>query len=253
MKKPVSLIISIVAIFIFAIHVGASTQMMHISGSTTVQKRILAPAKSAIKDETGITLRVRGINSGNGFEELRKGLVPASIASSPLELLLENAGMVNDNRFQEHKLMEDVIVPIVNSSNPVSELTWKQLSDINTGKITNWKEVGGPALAIQVITSQPTAATRKVFQKQVMRKQPYVENAMEVKSTRHEIALVEDNMGAIGAVSEGFVRMFPDMVKVIGTARISRPLSFITKGDPTPDVQQIIDFLKTPRAKRLFK
>ena len=253
MKIFTGILLVVVSVLAFAIHVGASTKTLKIAGSTTVQKRIVEPAKRAIEDSTGIIVKVRGIDSGNGFEELRNGRVPASISSSTLESLLENAGIADDKRFQEHVIAEDVIVPIVHPSNPVSELTWEQLSDINTGKITNWKDVGGPDMIICVITSQPTSATRRVFQKQVMKKQPFVKTTTEVSSTRHEIYMVEDDIGGIGAVSEGFVKMFPDMVKVVKTSRISRPLSFITKGDPNPDIKAIIDFLRTPDAKKLYQ
>jgi phosphate transport system substrate-binding protein len=167
--------------------------------------------------------------------------------------LLEKAGLPNDGTYQEHVIIEDVIVPIVHKSNPVSELTWQQLSDINTGKITNWKEVGGPDQKIIVVTSQPTAATRRVFQKKVMKKAPYIKGIREVKSTRQEVGLVAKFKGGIGAVSEGFVKMNSGKVKVIKTERIARPLSFITKGDPNADIQSIIDYLRTPEASKIYK
>jgi len=222
-------------------------------GSTTVQKRVLEPAADAIKDETGIQVKVIGINSGKGFKKLVAGNAAASISSSPLSSLLEKAGIPEDGTYQEHVIIEDVIVPIVHKSNPVSELTWEQLSDINTGKITNWKEVGGPDQKIVVVTSQPTAATRRVFQKKVMKKAPYIKGVREVKSTRQEVDLVAKFKGGIGAVSEGFVRMNPGKVKVIKTPEISRPLSIITKGNPSSKVKAIIAYLKTPEAQKFFK
>jgi len=222
-------------------------------GSTTVQKRIIEPVASAIEAETGIKVTVRGINTGLGFRELMEGKVPASVASSPLSLLLKDLGLPEDNTYQEHILFTDVIVPIVNLNNPVSELSWNQLSDINTGKIINWKEAGGSDQQIVVVTSQPTAATREVFQATVMKKADYVKGAREVRSTREEIDLVEKLKGGIGAVSEGFVLLNPGKVKVVKTTKISRPLSIITKGSPSPEVKAIIDFLKTPKASKLFK
>jgi phosphate transport system substrate-binding protein len=234
-----------------ALHAGAA--QLEMSGSTTVQKRILEPAASAIEKATGITVRVRGINSGKGFAELRSGKVTASISSSPLSLLLEKAGLPDDGAYQEHVITKDVIVPIVHNSNPVSRLSWKQLADINAGRITNWKDVGGPEQKIIVVTSQPTAATRIVFQKQVMKKAPYVSGAREVKSTRQEVNLVAKYKGGIGAVSESFVAMNRGKVKVIKTKEISRPLSIITRGEPAPEVKSLIDFLRKPEAAKNFK
>jgi phosphate transport system substrate-binding protein len=230
-----------------------AAEELAVSGSTTVQKRILEPAAEAIEKATGIKVTVRGINSGEGLKELREGKVVASISSSPLELLLRKAGLPNDGTYVEHIIVQDVIVPIVNNGNSVSKLTWRQLSDINTGKITDWKEVGGPSLPIVVVTSQPTAATRLVFQEIVMDKAPYVAGAREVKSTRQEVGLVAKYKGGIGAVSEGFVAQNPGQVKTVKTDAITRPLSFITKGKPNSQVQAVLDFLKTPEAQKNFQ
>ena len=224
-----------------------------LAGSTTIQKRVLEPAASAIEATTGIKVKVRGINTGKGFDELRNGKVPASIASSPLSMILEKVGLPDDGTYQEHVIVKDVIVPIVHRSNPVSELNWEQLAAINTGRITNWKEVGGPDQKIIVVTSQPTAATRRVFQKMVMKKAPYIKGAREVRSTRQEVGLVAKLKAGIGAVSEGFVIMNPGKVKVVKTPEISRPLSIITKGNPSVAVKTVISFLSTPEAQKLFK
>ncbi|MBC8414017.1 substrate-binding domain-containing protein [bacterium] len=224
-----------------------------VSGSTTVQKRILEPARDVIKAATGIDVTVRGISSGEGFIELMEGKVPASVASSSLKSLLDKNGLPDDGTYKEHKIIEDVIVPIVHKSNPVTELTWQQLADINTGKVKNWKEVGGPDQKIIVITSSSTSATRKVFQKKVMKKEPYIDGVREVQSTREEVGLVSKFKGGIGAVSLAFVEMNPGKVSVIKTEEISRPLSFITKGAPSQDIQTVIDYLRTPDAAKVFK
>ena len=108
-------------------------------------------------------------------------------------------------------------------------------------------------MKIIVVTSQPTAATRIVVQKLVMKKQPYVKGAREVKSTRQEVVLVGKYKGGIGAVSEGFVAMNKDKVNIVKTDEISRPLSFITIGAPPADVQKVIDYLLTAEAKKYFK
>ena len=224
-----------------------------VAGSTTIQKRVLEPAKEGIKGATGIDLKVRGIGSGGGFKELMDGKIPASVASSPLASLLKKNNLTDDGTYQEHVIIEDVIVPIVHNTNPVKELTWEQLADIHTGKITNWKEVGGADQQIIVVTSHTGSATKAVFQKKVMKKAAYVKGARTVKSTRQEVGLVSKFKGGIGAVSKGFVDMNPGKINVVSTEEISRPLSFISKGAPNADIQAVIDYLRTPDAKKLYK
>ena len=224
-----------------------------LSGSTTVQKRVLEPAAKAIEAATGIKVTVRGTSSGKGFKEILNGKASASIASSPLSSLLSKNKLSDDGTYQQHVLTSDVIVPIVHPSNPVSALSHEQLSDINIGKVRNWKDVGGNDQKIVVITSKKGSATRSVFQKIVMNKAPYVKGVREVSSTRQEVDRVGKFKGGIGAVSEVFVASNPGKVKVIKTNPISRPLCIITKGAPSADLQKVIDYLQSAEAKKHFK
>lgn len=252
MKKFAVVVVCVVAVLAFSVFTAAASELL-LAGSTTVQKRVLEPSIGAIEAETGIKVKVLGINSGRGFSELRQGKIRASISSSPLDLLLQKAGLADDGTYVEHVIVKDNIVPLVHMENQVTELSWQQLSDINTGKVTNWSEVGGTDRKIIVVTSQPTAATRIVFQKMVMKKDPYATGARVVRSTRQEVDYVSKFKGGIGAVSKGFVLMNPGKVKVLGTRKISRPLSIITKGKPDPDVQSVITYLRTPEAQKLFR
>jgi phosphate transport system substrate-binding protein len=223
-----------------------------LAGSTTVQKRILEPAAAEIEEATGIKVKVIGVGTGKGFRQLRQGKIVASVASTSLESLLAKYSLPDDGTYIAHVIAEDVIVPIVNKDNPVSSLSLQQLSDINTGKIDNWSQVGGKDQPIVVVSSHEGSATRSVFQKQVMKKAPYIKTARTVKSTRQEVRLVSQYKGGIGAVSRGFIAMNPGRVKVLKTTEISRPLIIITKGEPKGDIKKLIDFLRTEEARKNF-
>lgn len=230
-------------------------------GSTTCQKRFLEPGNDALKVITGVDVKVIGVGTGKGMIGLLEGKTPAAAASSSLESALKSAQKaaaaagkevtIPDN-LQFHEIYKDLIVPIVHKDNPVSALTWDQLKDIHTGKITNWKDVGGPDLQIVIVTSHEGSATKAVFQSEVMKKEPYVTNAIIVKSTRLEINEVSKNKGAIGAVSEGFHKQNPEDSKIVSTETISRPLALITVGPPTDAVQKVIDFYKSGAGKKFF-
>ena len=251
-KKTIAMAMGAILLNASAVATATATEIT-LSGSTTVQKRILEPAADSIEAATGVKVSVRGTSSGKGFKEILDGKTSASIASSSLASLLSKNKLPDDNTYQEHTIISDVIVPIVNKSNSVTELTHQQLADINTGKVTNWKDVGGPDMKIVVVTSNKGSATRAVFQKKVMEKAPYVKGVREVSSTRQEVDLVSKFKGGIGAVSEAFVAANPDKVKIVKTDPISRPLNIITKGAPSADLQKVIDYLKTADAKKHFK
>lgn len=244
----------------FANTVAAEQAMVW--GSTTCQKRFLEPGNDALKAATGIDVKVVGVGTGKGLLALLKGKAAASAASEDLDGAIGSAkkaaaksgkSMDFPSDLVYHEIARDTIVPIVHKDNPVSSLTWAQLKDLNTGKIKNWSEVGGPNLPVQIITSHAGSATRSVFQKMVMKKEDYVADAIKVRSTRKEINEVSKHKGAIGAVSEGFFRLNPGQSKIVQTNSISRPLGLITRGEPSVAIKQVIDFYRSEDGKQYIK
>ena len=261
MKKSLfSCLLAVACMFVFVATTSAET--VKVWGSTTCQKRFLEPGAKALEEATGIKVKVLGVGTGRGILALLYGKAMVSASSSPLGSSIKSAKKAAQksgkpeptipDTIMFHEIAKDVIVPIVHKDNPVSSLTFEQLSDLNTGKITNWKDVGGPDLAVKVITSHAGSATKAVFQNKVMKKADYIANATRVKSTRLEINEVSNDKGAVGAVSEGFFKQNPGRAKVIKTGFIERPLALITIGTPAPEVQKMIDFF-IGEGKKFFK
>ena len=229
-------------------------------GSTTCQKRFLEPGAKALKEATGVNIKVFGVGTGKGMIALLDGKTNVAITSNNMEGTLKSAQKVRKkagkpaveipDNLQFHEITIDIIVPIVNKANPVESLTWAQLAGLNTGTITNWKEVGGNDVPVQVVTSHTGSSTKAVFQKQVMKKAAYAAKAIEVKSTRLEINEVSKAIGGVGAVSAGFFNLNPGKTKLVKTDTVSRPLALVTIGDPAPEVQKIIDFFRSAEGKK---
>lgn len=241
---------------------GAQAQEVTIAGSTTVQKRMLEPGAAGLKAATGIDVKVQGVGTGKGMIALFEGKVPAAAASETLLDAVASAqkaakeaekAITVPSNLQFHEMFQDSIVVIVNKDNPVSALSKDQLKDLNSGKVKNWKEVGGPDLAVKVITSHAGSATRAVFQKQVMDGADYPAGVTEVRTTREEINEVSRDAGAIGAVSEGFFAQNQGKSKTVKTPAISRPLGLVTVGDASPEVKKIVDFFKSAEGKKLVQ
>jgi phosphate transport system substrate-binding protein len=240
----------------------AAAGQIDVWGSTTCQKSFLEPGNDAFKAASGDTIKVYGVGTGKGMMALLEGKTKVAAASSPLASAIKSAQKAAKEAGKDvaipdnlvfHELAKDVIVPIVHESNPVSALSFDQLSKLNSGEVTNWKDVGGPDLAVKVVTSHAGSATRAVFQEKVMKKAEYVTDATLVNSTRLEIQQVAKNAGGIGAVSEDFYKQNPAGVKLIKTDEISRPLALITIGEPTPEVQKLIDFFRSPAGQKFFE
>src|SRR3990172_4313675 len=97
---------------------------------------------------------------------------------------------------------KDAIGVLVNLANPVSDLSFAQLKGIFTGKITNWKEVGGPDLPVKVYVVNPQSATRKVFAKIVLGGEDY--SGKNIETVRPDQAIIDKvaaDKGGIGQLS----------------------------------------------------
>lgn len=250
-RRLLAAVLVILAVFPAAFIFGQYSQLI-LYGSTTCISRFLEPGDAELEKETGIMLKTVGTGTGQGLFALIQGLVEVSAASEPLDEAIKSAKKfaatknidtlaVPDNlRF--HKIMDDEIVVIVHRENPVTSLTWKQLKDLHTGAIKNWKEVGGLDMPVKIVTSHAGSATRQFFQKTVMEGAPYVPTAITVNPTAKEIEMVSRDQGAIGAVSKMFYVKFPQNTKALRTEGIVRPLGLITRGEPSEKVQKVISF-----------
>ena len=206
----------------------AQAEVVKLHGSTTCQKRIFEPGKDALKKATGIDIELVGNGTGNGLEDLVTGKADASMASEEVADAIASmkaaTGKDAPADLKPNVITSDVIKVIVNPANPVNKLSKEQLKGLHNGKIENWKDVGGPDLPVIVVTSHLGSATKKVFQKVIMDGDPYVEGAIEVKTTREEIDNVAQLPEGIGAVSLGFVNLpgNKEKVKMVETQEISQ-------------------------------
>ena len=241
---------------------AAIADTLEVSGSTTVQERAFKGADDKLKTVTGMDIKFLPVGSGRGLMALVDGKVPVSATSETLADTVESAKKAAkdmDKTFAApanlvfHEISRDAIVVIVHKDNSVGSLTKAQLKDLNTGKVKNWKEVGGPDLAVRVISSHAGSATRSVFQKQMMDGAEYVAGFAEIRTTKEEINEVSKDKGGIGAVSEAFFAANKGQSKVVKTPEIVRPLALITAGEPKPEVKKLIDYFLSAEGKKNMK
>ena len=167
MRKIVSVLsAAVLTLTLCACSSGSSTSSITVAGSTTCLP-IAEIAAEGFKEETGIDVLVSGLGSSAGIEAVSAGT--ADIASSSRGL---NADEL-DLGLTPIVIAHDGIAVIVNDDNPVDNLSTEQLRDIYAGKITNWKEVGGEDLRIQVINRDEASGTREAFRTIVMDGTPF--------------------------------------------------------------------------------
>ena len=229
---------------IFTTSACAETVSMH--GATTVLNMVVTPHRAAVEKATGHTLAIVGNATGKGLVDLSDGKAEIAMVSEPMEIALSAAQLagksIDPKTLQFYEIRKDEIVFVVHPSNSVSSLSWEQLSDIHTGKITNWKQVGGKDQAIVVYSDATTGGTRAMVKKLVMNGKEYASNVKALISVARVAESVPKDENGIGGVGRGFVDA--SKLKVIQTNKLERPLGFVTLGAPSPKAKQVIDAFK---------
>lgn len=208
-------------------------------------ENVLKPVKDAFEKATGIKLAIISSGPKIALQDLEKGNVDAASAGLTLDDWLalmkkEGAEVKNPDAFQPVVIGKDRIAVLVHKDNPVTKLGKEQLSGLFSGKIQNWKEVGGADLAVIVVWGKLTTGTNSLFTKQMLGDTPVTKDLLEVNTAADIKQAVATNAEAIGigpsAVADGSVR-------VVATPEIARPITLLTRGKPSAEVQQLLDFV----------
>ena len=227
----------------------AARTVVKLYGAASVIDGLISPHKIKVEKATGYILEVVKSNAGKGLIDLVDGKCDASLASASVETVAKGAKAagreLDTTRLQLHAIQMDQVVFAVNPANTVQSLTFPQLKDIHTGKITNWKELGGADLQIKVVTDTLSSATRGLIKQAVLKNEEYLKETLAVNVATISAEVAKDP-AAIGGLGAGFVK--PGVV-VVKTGKIERPLGLITVGPPSEKVRKVIEAYKAAVAK----
>jgi len=243
-------------------------------GSDTIVNLALAWAERYQAEHLEIRISVTGGGSGTGIASLINGTV--DIANASRKIKEEEIAEAQSNGVEpvEHIIARDAIAVIVNPENPVSKLTLKQISDIYSGKIINWSEVGGDDRPIVRLSRETNSGTHVYFLETVLRlgdsddKTLFSMDTLLLPSSEGIIAEVRQNPNAIGYDGLGYV---PDDLKMIAIAEeeggayvlpsiptvndktypIARDLYMYTDGEPTGIVKEYLEWILASDAQEI--
>ena len=245
-------------------------------GSNTVTPLSTVWAEDFMKTNPKVSIAISGPGSGPGIAALIDSTTDICQASRPITSKEVEQAKAKGVTPYEIQVASDGLSVVVNPSNQVSALTIAQISGIYTGKITNWKEVGGKDAPIVAISRDTNSGTHVFFKEHVVQMAglPTADKTLEygakvlmLPSTEEGVSETAKNPNAIFYPGLGYVN---DKVKVLGikktandpvvlpsvktvldgTYPISRPLLFYTNGTPTGLIKTFIDYCLSPEGQK---
>jgi len=222
---------------------AAPSQTMHVEGSTTVGPIADGFAEVFQRMYRNVTITVNKSGSGTGAAALLDGRCDIATMSRPMKEK-EYKDAIGKGVFPfGHVVAMDGACVVVHPSNPVRALSSSQVRDIYLGKITNWKQLGGPDIKIIPVSRDSSSGTYETFNSFVMKKEKMASNVEYVSTNPQAFARVKTTRGAIGYVGFGFVQSGVRAVELDGITPttetilsgrypVSRPLFMYTNGYP---------------------
>lgn len=229
------------------------------NGSTSMEKVIGTLSEAFMGDNSGVTITYDATGSGTGIESAKNKSCDVGLSSRALK--------DSETGLKSITVALDGIAIIVNADSGVSNLSLQQISDIFTGKITNWSEIGGSDLEISCIGRESGSGTRDGFES-ITGTKDSCKLDQELTSTGAVITAVSSSKNAIGYASLSSVEGKTGVKAVTvdgvacseatvldGSYKIQRPFNFVVSEDAqlSPAAQAFIEFATSKDAASLIR
>ena len=251
-----------------ALPLAASAAPVTIKGSDTMVILGQRWAEEYMHKNPNNPIQVTGGGSGTGISALINGttdICQSSRAMKPAE-----KSKLRD-RYNttgvEIPVARDGLAVYVNSSNPLTDITVSQLKEIFTGKLTNWKDIGGPDSKIIVYSRENSSGTYVFFKENVLEGRDFSPRAQTMPGTASVVNAVSKEKFGIGYGGAAFAKgikilkvkkdegspgIAPDLKTVTdGTYPLARPLFFYVRNKPSGDIKTFVDFVLSDEGQKI--
>lgn len=237
---------------------GAEIQGTVSASGSTALLPLLKPAQEEFqKKYPKVTVNIAGGGSFTGMNQVAAGSVVIGNSDVPVPAELKDKGLV------DHQVAVAPFVFIANQDVAVDSLTKQQLIDIFTGKVTNWKDVGGKDEKITIIHRAKSSGSRATIAEVVMNNAAFTDNAVIQDSNGAVRAGIASTPGAIGYVDAAYadstvkvlaydgVKYSPENV-IAGKYPVYAYEHMYTKGEATGAAKAFIDYVMSKEFQETY-
>lgn len=218
-------------------------------GSTALQPLVEQAAKSFMSENAGTTIQVQGGGSGTGLSQVASG--GATIGNS--DIFAEEKKEIDAKSLTDHKVAVVAMAAVVNKNAKADNLTKQQLIDIFTGKVTNWKDVGGEDQKITIVNRPASSGTRATFFTFALDKHQEAQGITEDSSGTVR-KIVSETPGAISYLALSYIDPSIKALKLDGIEPTAANVEsnkypvwsyehMYTKGEATGAAKTFIDYI----------
>lgn len=264
--------VKIIAVLLVLITFGCGSKESNtttVKGSDTMVILSQKWAEAFMKEHPKTTIQVTGGGSGVGIAALVNGSTDIANASRPIKSSeIDKIKEKYKENVVEIACAKDGLSVFLNQGNSVSELTIQQLGDIFSGKITNWKEVGGEDAKIRLYGRESSSGTFEFFKEHVV-KGDFSKFVQTLPGTAAIVNAVNKDKFSIGyggaAYAEGVkdcaVKLDDKTAGVLPSAAtikdktypISRYLYMYLKTKPEGETKAFIDWILSPAGQEIIE
>lgn len=239
-----------------------------LKGSDTMVIMNARLAEKFMAKNPGTQIQVTGGGSGVGLAALINGTTEIAASSRPIRTSeINNLKSRFATRGVGIPVARDGLAVYLHTSNPVTELSLGQLRDIYTGKITNWKGVGGKDATIIVYSRENSSGTYGYFREVVLLNKDFSPRAQTLQGTAAVVNAVAKDPNGIGYGGSAYAKgvkfakvkkeeksqaYWPSLETVrSGEYPISRYLFFYLRTAPKGDTKKFVDWILTPEGQEI--
>ena len=226
-----------------------------VAGSTSVEPFAELLAEEYMLSHPQSHIYVQGGGSTAGIEAVNSHV--ATIGMSSRSLLPHEKDLVTVT------IAKDAIAIIVHPKNPVQDLSLEKIRKIFSGKLKNWKELGGLSHPIILVSREEGSGTREAFQKLVMGKEEISLESLVQDSNGAIRQVVAGDPYAMGYISLGLVNEKVKALKISGVEPtvthieegkylLVRPFLFVFNGKPEGEARSFLEFVMSPIAQKML-
>lgn len=234
---------------------AALAEEVKVGGGGASVATVFAPVKPHFEKATGINLINLKSSPKLGIVDLASGKLDAATGAVPLDATIaaaqKDGANVDKNALTVLEVGRNKTVILVHKDNPVAKLDKEQMKRIFTGKISNWKEVGGADREIIVVWGKNTPGQNAQFTREILDGEPVMKEILESTDYAGVKNAVASNPDAVGI--DPLAMAGGDVKAVATTPELTSPIYLVTKGKPSAAVQKLVDFIKNDGQKYVIR